>query len=265
MVVADGSAVGDVSAALYAGVGQYGPAGKRTPLALRQLPAIAVVHQTLREELYLPTIGRVQVLEGGVGSQRTGTRSHLQTGARVDAIEERQLQTLGGTKLPRDGVGIRAARNGQLNTSDGRVITGVLQANAAVAQGLYEDLVVEDEGDAAAQHNELAGQVDERWWSVGTQPNRQVTDEIDVARRLQQDVAQLVDGILALTVDASEGDGLHIVFQIQTAGKLLHELHGFLAGDSSCPHVGLVVGIQDLIEPTQRVGVDAVFAAGEDV
>ena len=76
---------------------------------------------------------------------------------------------------------------------------------------------------------------------------------------------QIIDRILAGMVHPAQGDGLHVILQIQPASEFLHEFHGALAVDPAGRQVGRIAGIQDLVEAAQRVGVDPVLAAGQNV
>jgi len=61
----------------------------------------------------------------------------------------------------------------------------------------------------------------------------------------------------------AEHDLLDIVVAVELQPQELDELDGALAVDPPRGDVGLVVGLQDLIEPADGVGVDVVLAAGD--
>ena len=162
-------------------------------------------------------------------------------------------------------MGIGPPRHGQLDTSDRRIVAGILQGNPAVGERPDEALVIEDERDPAASDNQFAGQVDEFLGTPPVQPYGQIAHNAQVARGFKDDVAQVVDGVISIPVESAEGNGLYVVVQVEPARKLLHDFNRTLAVQATGIEVRSVVWVEDLIEASKRVGVDAVFSTGKDM
>ena len=168
--------------------------------------------------------------------------------------------------FPGDGVGVCLAGNDGFHTADLGIAVGVGRIDSLGNQGGNHHAVVEKEGDALlhAPHH-LQRPAQEGLFGGGGIAHRKATDESQGFGYVQHQVGKIVDLAGAVGGGTSDAGLLYVIIPVELDPKEAQKLEGFFPGEPAAFQVGGVVGEENLIHPTDGVGVDGILEGVDDV
>ena len=105
-------------------------------------------------------------------------------------------------------------------------------------------------GDAAAAGHHARALAEQRGRRVPVDTHREVAQQPDSFGGLENEIGHVVGEVGAVGIASGEGDGLDIVVEVELAGQFRHGIESALAVGSARREVGLVVGLEKLVEPS---------------
>ena len=222
----------------------------------------------MQQEAQLRVHGLLELLIGRERRGVPGVRAELLAALEVYAVGQGELHHAAEVVVPGRTPLVMASGKLRLHAPDGRPVAGEVGGDALLEQHLVADLVAEDGREAGTGLHQLRDLEEELLGVLLAQAHGQRgLDHLDVDARLQHEVAQFVDGVAAIGVEAAQRDVLEgaetgIVLRggLVPVPNLLAELHpqafddfkGVLVAQAAFP-VLAVIGNQILIEQPRRI------------